>query len=40
VTAATLVRGGQWYQVGDVLTCQLIGSGTLFALPVATLTQG
>jgi hypothetical protein len=40
VTASTLVRGGQWYKVGDVLTCQLIGSGTLFALPVATVTQG
>ena len=40
VTAATLVRGGQWYLVGDVLSCQLIGAGTLFALPVATITQG
>lgn len=40
VTAATLVRGGQWYLVGDVLSCQLIGPGTLFALPVATITQG
>jgi hypothetical protein len=40
VTAATLVRGGQWYLVGDSLSCQLIGPGTLFALPVATITQG
>jgi hypothetical protein len=40
VTASTLVRGGQWYTVGDVLTCNLIGAGTLFALPVATITQG
>jgi hypothetical protein len=40
VTAATLVRGGQWYLVGDTLSCQLIGAGTLFALPVATITQG
>jgi len=40
VTAATLVRGGQWYLVGDSLSCQLIGAGTLFALPVATITQG
>lgn len=40
VTAATLVRGGQWYLVGDTLSCQLIGPGTLFALPVATITQG
>ena len=40
VTASSLVRGGQWYTVGDVLSCQLIGSGTLFALPVATITQG
>ena len=40
VTAATLVRGGQWYLVGDVLSCELIGAGTLFALPVATITQG
>ena len=40
VTAATLVRGGQWYLVGDVLSCDLIGAGTLFALPVATVTQG
>lgn len=40
VTAATLVRGGQWYVVGDSLSCQLIGPGTLFALPVATVTQG
>jgi hypothetical protein len=40
VTAATLVRGGQWYLVGDSLSCQLIGAGTLFALPVATIAQG
>jgi hypothetical protein len=40
VTAATLVRGGQWYLVGDSLSCQLIGAGTAFALPVATITQG
>ena len=40
VTASTLVRGGQLYVVGDVLTCALIGSGTNFALPVATITQG
>ena len=40
VTAATLVRPGQWYVVGDTLSCELIGAGTLFALPVATITQG
>jgi hypothetical protein len=40
VTASTLVRGGQFYLVGDVLSCQLIGAGTAFALPVATITQG
>jgi len=40
VTAATLVRGGQWYIVGDSLSCDLIGAGTAFALPVATVTQG
>jgi len=40
VTAATLVRGGQWYIVGDSLSCDLIGAGTAFALPVATITQG
>jgi hypothetical protein len=40
VTASSLGRGGQWYTVGDVLTCNLIGAGTLFALPVATITQG
>ena len=40
VTASTLVRGGQWYTVGDVLTCNLIGAGTLFALPVATVGMG
>ena len=40
VTAATLVRGGQWYKIGDSLSCQLIGAGTLFALPVSSVTQG
>jgi hypothetical protein len=40
VTAATLVRGGQWYTVGDVLSSDLIGAGTLFALPVATVGMG
>jgi len=40
VTAATLVRGGQWYTTSDTLSCALIGGGTLFALPVATITQG
>jgi hypothetical protein len=40
VTAATLVRPGQWYVVGDTLSCALIGPGTAFALPVATITQG
>ena len=40
VTASSLVRGGQWYKVGDSLSCQLIGAGTAFALPVLTVTQG
>jgi hypothetical protein len=40
VTAATLVRGGQFYIVGNSLSCLLIGAGTNFALPVATVTQG
>jgi len=40
VTAATLVRGGQWYTTSDTLSCQLIGAGTLFALPVATVGMG
>ena len=40
VTAATLVRGGQFYIVGDSLSSLLIGAGTAFALPVATVTQG
>jgi hypothetical protein len=40
VTASALVRGGQFYLVGDVLSCALIGAGTAFALPVATITQG
>jgi hypothetical protein len=40
VTASSLVRGGQWYTAGDVLSCELIGAGTLFALPVATVGMG
>jgi hypothetical protein len=40
VTVATLVRGGQWYLVGDVLSCALIGAGTTFSVTVATITQG
>jgi hypothetical protein len=40
VTAVTAVRAGQWYLVGDVLSCSFIGPGTLFALPVLTVTQG
>jgi hypothetical protein len=40
VTAATLVRGGQWYTTSDTLSCDLIGPGTLFALPVATIGMG
>jgi len=40
VTVATLNRGGQWYQVGDVLSCTLIGAGTNFSVTVATITQG
>jgi hypothetical protein len=40
VTVCTLVRGGQWYKVGDVLSCGLIGSGTNFSVTVATITQG
>jgi len=40
VTAATLNRAGQGYTTSETLSCQLIGAGTLFALPVATLTQG
>jgi hypothetical protein len=40
VTAATLVRGGQWYTTSDTLSCALIGAGSNFALPVATTTQG
>jgi hypothetical protein len=40
VTASSLVRGGQWYTAGDVLSCELIGAGTLFALPVATIGMG
>jgi hypothetical protein len=40
VTAATLVRGGQWYTTSDTLSCALIGGGTLFALPVATVGMG
>lgn len=40
VTVCTLVRGGQWYKVGDVLSCQLIGAGSNFSVTVATITQG
>jgi hypothetical protein len=40
VTVATLNRGGQWYQVGDVLSCALIGAGSNFSVTVATITQG
>jgi hypothetical protein len=40
VTAATIVRPGQWYTAGDVLSSDLIGAGTLFALPVATVGMG
>ena len=40
VTAATLNRAGQWYTTSDTLSCQLIGAGSNFALPVATITQG
>jgi hypothetical protein len=40
VTAATLNRGGQWYLVGDVLSCRLIGAGSNFSVTVATITQG
>ena len=40
ITAVTLVRGGQWYLVGDVLSCLLIGAGSNFALPVATVGMG
>jgi hypothetical protein len=40
VTACTLNRAGQWYLVGNVLSCQLIGPGTNFTIPVATITQG
>lgn len=40
VTVCTLVRGGQWYQVGDVLSCALIGAGSNFSVTVATTTQG
>ena len=40
VTASALVRGGQFYIQGDVLSCALIGPGTAFALPVLTVTQG
>jgi hypothetical protein len=39
VTAATLVRGGQWYTTNDTLSCDLIGPGTGFALPVASIGQ-
>lgn len=40
VTVCTLVRGGQWYVVGDVLSSGLIGGGTNFSVTVATITQG
>jgi hypothetical protein len=41
VTAtATISRGGQWYLVGDVLTCNLIGPGSAFSMTVATITRG
>lgn len=40
VTVCTLNRGGQWYQVGDVLSCALIGGGSNFSVTVATITQG
>ena len=40
VTAATLNRAGQWYTTSDTLSCALIGPGTLFALPVATVGMG
>jgi hypothetical protein len=40
VTASSLVRGGQWYTTSDTLSCDLIGSGTAFALPVATVGMG
>jgi flavin-binding protein dodecin len=40
VTAVTIVRGGQWYLVGDVLTCNLIGAGSNFSITVATITRG
>ena len=40
VTVATLNRGGQWYLVGDVLSCLLIGAGSTFSVTVATITQG
>ena len=40
VTACTLVRGGQWYTANDSLSCQLIGAGSNFAIPVSAVTQG
>jgi len=39
VTVCTLNRGGQWYLVGDVLSCGLIGAGSNFSTTVATITQ-
>ena len=39
VTVCTLNRGGQWYLVGDVLSCALIGAGSNFSVTVATITQ-
>jgi len=40
VTSCTLSRGGQWYKVGDVLSCGLIGAGSNFSVTVVTITQG
>ena len=40
VTACTLVRGGQWYTASDSLTCSLIGAGSNFAIPAATVGMG
>ena len=39
VTVCTLSRRGQWYVAGDSLSCQLIGAGTNFSIPVSTITQ-
>jgi hypothetical protein len=40
VTVCTLSRRGQWYVAGEALSCQLIGTGTNFSIPVSTITQG